>query len=381
MAARMNNNELGPAVLLAATVVMASACSRAPSPDEGTAVPQRTVHVLGWLDYFDPGLIPAFEQATGITVVYDALDTNATLEAKLMAGNTGYDVVMPAGSFLARQLPAGIYRPLDKSLLPNLANVDPVLMERIASYDAGNRHAVPYLWGTHGLAVDVAKVRARLPGAALDSWGLVFDPALASKVADCGIALTDSPHYMTLAAYQWLGLDPASEAPADLARVEAALRGARPFVRKIDSASMINDLAHGEVCVYVIASGDIVQARDRAHEAGLPFDFQYFMPREGTTLWFDLVAIPADAPSPDTAHAFLNFLMYPRNAAANTNLLGYPNAIPASRPLLRTELLDDPAVYPPTEELARAFVDRMPGEAATRARTRAWTRFMTDDYR
>lgn len=337
--------------------------------------------MLGWLDYFDPSLIPAFEQATGIDVVFDAIDTNATLEAKLMAGHTGYDVVMPAGSFLSRQLPAGIYLPLDKSLLPNLANVDPDLLDRIATYDAGNRHAVPYLWGTHGLAVDVAKVRARLPDAALDSWGLVFDPAQASKLADCGIAMTDSPHYMTVAAYQWLGLDPASEAPADLARIEAALQGARPYVRKIDSGTMITDLVQGEVCVYVIASGDVVQARDRAREVGVPFNFEYFMPREGTTLWFDLVAIPADAPSPVAAHAFLNFLLDPRSAAANTNLLGYPNAIPASRSLVRAELLEDPAVYPPTGELARAFIDRMPGAEAARARTRAWTRFMTDDYR
>lgn len=366
---------------LAACALLLTSCAKAPEPEEGKAAPQRTVHVLGWLDYFDPSLIPAFEQATGIRVIFDAIDTNATLEAKLMAGNTGYDVVMPAGSFLSRQLPAGIYLPLDKSLLPNLANVDPEVLRRIASYDAGNRYAVPYLWGTHGLAVDVEKVRARLPDAALDSWGLVFDPAQAAELADCGIAMTDSPHYMTLSAYQWLDLDPASEAPEDLARVEAALRNARPYVRKIDSGSMITDLVQGEVCVYVIASGDVVQARDRAREAGLPFHFEYFMPREGTTLWFDLIAIPADAPSPDAAHAFLNFLLDPGSAAANTNLLGYPNAIPASRSMVRTELLADPAIYPTTDELARAFVDRMPGEAATRARTRAWTRFMANDYR
>jgi putrescine transport system substrate-binding protein len=337
--------------------------------------------VLGWFDYIAPDAIPRFERETGIKVVYDVIDTNATLEAKLMAGNTGYDVVIPAGSFLSRQIPAGVYQPLDKSRLPSLAGADPAQMRRLAVYDPGNRYSAPYLWGVHGIGVDVEKVRARLPDAALDSWGLVFDPAQAARLADCGISLFDSPHYMTLAVYHWLGLDPSSESADDLARVDATLRAIRPYVRKIDGSSTISDLMDGEVCIAVMSSGDIVQARDRAREGGRPFGFEFHIPREGATIWFDVMAIPADAPARAEAHAFVNFMLDPANAAANTNAVGYPNAIDAARPLLRPELAADPAVYPPPELLERTTVDSMPGPAAVRARNRAWTRFLTDDYR
>jgi putrescine transport system substrate-binding protein len=358
-----------------------AACSRSPAPGPGAPPAQRTVHVLGWFDYMDTGLIPAFEKATGIKVVYDVIDTNATLEAKLMAGRTGYDVVIPAGSFLSRQIPAGVYQPLDKSRLPNLAGADPDQMSRLAAYDPGNRYSAPYLWGVHGLAVDVAKVRERLPDAPLDSWGLIFDPAQAAKLADCGIALFDSPHYVTLAVYHWLGLDPASESTDDLARVDATLKGLRPFVRKIDSVSTVGDMVSGEVCVSFISSGDIVQARDRAREAGRPLSFRFQLPREGSTIWFDTMAIPADAPSPAEAHAFIDFMLDPANAAANTNAVGYPSVIVAARPLLRPDLAGDPDVYPPPELLERTKVDRMPGQDAVRARNRVWTRFVTNDYR
>lgn len=353
------------------------ACSRSPDPP----ATQRTVRVLGWYDYIAPDAIPRFERETGIKVVYDVIDTNATLEAKLMAGNTGYDVVIPAGSFLSRQIPAGVYRPLDKSLLPNLSGASPAQMRRLAVYDPGNRYGAPYLWGVHGIAVDVAKVRARLPTAPLDSWGLVFDPTQAAKLADCGISLFDSPHYMTLATYHWLGLDPASESADDLARVDATLRHLRPHVRKIDSASTVSDMVNGEVCVAIISNGDIVLARDRAREAGRPFGFEFFVPREGTTIWFDVMAIPADAPSPAEAHAYVNFMLDPANAAANTNAVGFPNAIDAARPLLRADRGRDPAVYPPPESLERTTVDSMPGPSAVRARNRVWTRFLTNDYR
>lgn len=367
-------------VVLAACGSLA-ACSPSTTSGPEAAPSQRTVRVLGWFDYIAPDAVPRFERETGIKVLYDVIDTNATLEAKLMAGNTGYDVVIPAGSFLSRQIPARVYQPFDKSLLPNLAGASAAQMQRLAAYDPGNRHGAPYLWGVHGIAVDVAKVRARLPDAPLDSWGLLFDPAQAAKLADCGIALFDSPHYMTLPVYHWLGLDPASESADDLARVDAALRGLRPHVRKIDSVAAVSDMVNGEVCVSVISSGDIVLARDRAREAGRPFDFEFQIPREGTTIWFDVMAIPADAPSPVEAHAFVNFMLDPANAAANTNAVGYPNAIDAAQPLVRAERAQDPAVYPPPELLARTSVDSMPGPDAARARNRVWTRFMTNDYR
>ena len=357
------------------------ACSRSPTPEPEEPSAQRSVRVLGWFDYIAPDAIPRFERETGIKVVYDVIDTNATLEAKLMAGNTGYDVVIPAGSFLSRQIPAGVYQPLDRSRLPNLAGADTAQMHRLDAYDPGNRYSAPYLWGVHGIAVDVAKVRARLPDAPLDSWGLIFDPAQAAKLADCGISLFDSPHYMTLAVYHWLGLDPTSESEEDLAKVDATLRGLRPHVRKIDSISTVSDMTSGEVCVSIVSSGDIVQSRDRAREAGRPFGFEFHIPREGATIWFDVMAIPADAPAPAEAHAFVNFMLDPANAAANTNAVGYPNAIDAARPLLRPEIAADPAVYPPPALLERTTVDSMPGAAAVRARNRVWTRFLTDDYR
>jgi putrescine transport system substrate-binding protein len=368
------------AVVVGACAVLA-ACSRSPAPEPGVTEAQRTVHVLGWFDYIAPDAIPRFERETGIKVVYDVIDTNATLEAKLMAGNTGYDVVIPAGSFLSRQIPAKVYQPLDKSRLPNLTGVDGDLVSRLAVYDPGNRYSAPYLWGVHGIGIDVEKVRARLPDAAKDSWGLVFDPAQAAKLADCGISLFDSPHYMTLAVYHWLGLDPSSESAEDLARVDATLRAIRPYVRKIDSVSTISDMMSGEVCVSIISSGDIVQARDRSREAGRLLGFEFFIPREGATIWFDVMAIPADAPAPVEAHAFVNFMLEPANAAANTNAVGYPNAIGASRSLLRPELAADPAVYPPPAQLERTTVDSMPSPAAVRARNRVWTRFLTNDYR
>jgi len=371
------------AFILAASAacLLLPGCAKNDSPARKSAAEPRHLNVLVWSDYLAPEVIPEFERRTGIRVTLDYVDGNATLDAKLLAGNTGYDVVFPTGSFLARQVSAGVYLPLDRSRLGNLAQVDAAHLRRLEIYDPGNRHGVPTVWGTHGLAVDVAKVRARLPDAALDSWALVFDPVQAAMLADCGIAAFDSPHFMTTLAYLALGVDPASESAEDLARVDAGLRRIRPFIRKIDNSAMINDLAAEEVCVSVLTNLEYTVARDRVREAGRPFGYRYVLPREGTTIWYDVAAIPADAPSPAEAHAFLDFLMDPAIAAANSNFVGAPNAVPASRPLLRRELTEDPSLYPPPEVADRLYVDRMPGPEAQRARARAWTRFVADDYR
>jgi putrescine transport system substrate-binding protein len=376
---RLRATPLGLAALLGACVCL-SACSGSTDTPASKAPAQRTVRVLGWSDFLAPDVIPRFERETGIRVIYDVVDSNAMMDAKLMAGHSGYDVAFPAPSFVSRQVPAGVYQPLDKTLLPNLVHVDAEQLRQFAEYDPGNRHAMPMAWMNYGIAIDAEKAHARLPGTPLDSWSLVFDPVQARKLADCGIAMYDSPHFVMQLVYLWLGLDARSEKAEDLDRVEAALRAIRPHIRKIDTSASVSDLASGEVCLSVALSTDMVIARDRARAAQQPYRFEFVIPREGTILAGDVVAITANAKAVPEAHAFINFLLDPAIAAANTNAVGMQNAVPASRALLRPELVNDPILYPPPEIAARYRLDRMPSAEAERARNRVWIRFVANDY-
>jgi len=369
--------------LLAA--MLATGCGRKEDGQAAPAAPaaataaaeDKVLNVYNWSDYIDPAVIEQFKAETGIEVRYDVFDSNEVLETKLLTGNSGYDVVVPSAYFLERQIQAGVFRKLDKSKLPNLANLDADLMQRAAGHDPGNEHGVVYMWGTTGIGYDAAKVAALLPGAPVDSWSLVFDPAVVSKFKDCGVSVLDDPTDMVATVLLWLGKNPNSQDEADLKLAEAKLLAIRPYIRTIHSSQYIEDLANGEVCIAVGYSGDMLQARDRAAEAGKPVDIRYSIPKEGALMWFDTLAIPADAAHPDNAHAFINFLMKPEVAAANSDFVNYANANAAATALVNEELRNDPGIYPTPEVKARLQPNLTKSAEFTRLLNRSWTRFMT----
>ena len=351
----------------------------------GTAAPgpalaateEKVLNVYNWSDYIDPKVIEDFTAATGIKVTYDVFDSNEVLETKLLTGNSGYDVVVPSAYFLERQIAAGVFRKLDKSRLPNLANMDPELQSRAAAHDPGNEHGVVYMWGTTGIGYDAAKVKAIMPDAPVDSWSLVFDPAIVAKFKACGVSVLDDPTDIVATVLLWLGKDPNSQSPEDLKLAEEKLLAIRPFIRTIHSSQYIEDLANGEVCIAVGYSGDVLQAQDRAEEAGKKAEIEYSIPREGALMWFDTLAIPADAPHPGNAHAFINYLMRPEVAAANSNFVYYANANAAATSLVDEELRSDPGIYPTPEVKARLQPNLSKSADFTRLLNRSWTRFTT----
>ena len=348
----------------------------APGPAPA-ATEEKVLNVYNWSDYIDPKVIEDFTSATGIKVTYDVFDSNEVLETKLLTGNSGYDVVVPSAYFLERQIAAGVFRKLDKSRLPNLANMDPELQSRAAAHDPGNEHGVVYMWGTTGIGYDAAKVKAIMPDAPVDSWSLVFDPAIVAKFKACGVSVLDDPTDIVATVLLWLGKDPNSQSPEDLKLAEEKLLAIRPFIRTIHSSQYIEDLANGEVCIAVGYSGDVLQAQDRAEEAGKKAEIEYSIPREGALMWFDTLAIPADAPHPGNAHAFINYLMRPDVAAANSNLVYYANANAAATSLVDEELRSDPGIYPTPEVKARLQPNLSKSADFTRLLNRSWTRFTT----
>ncbi len=341
------------------------------------AAQERVINVFNWADYIDPYAIERFQRETGIRVRYDVYDSLETLEGRLSAGRSGFDIVVPTSEpSFARLVRAGALRPLDAALLPNLAGLDPALMARVAPVDAGNRHGAIYLWGTVGLGLREDRIRALAPDAPLDSMALLLNPDNARRLARCGIAVMDSATDVLPSVLRFLGRRPDSADPADLRAAEQALLAIRPHLRSIPgSAAIIDALASGEICLALTYSGDVIQAGGRAREAGRSFAIRYVAPREGAQLWFDMLAIPADAPNPEGAHAFINFLLQPDVMAGITNQVRYPNGVPASRPLLRPEVADDPSIYPTAEALAGAFLAGTPTPVAERARARLWARF------
>lgn len=355
---------------LAALLPVVTAAVLGTSPAAGGG----TVNVYNWVDYIDPALVAEFTRETGIEVVYDTYDSNEVLEAKLLTGRTGYDVVVPTGDFLARQIAAGVFRELDKAKVPNLRHMDPAIMERLAAYDPGNAHGVNYMWGTTGIGYNPAKVRAALPDAPLDSWGLIFDPKNAKALASCGIVLLDAPDEVIPAVLAWLGEDPNSHDPDVLSRGEAALTAIRPFVRTFHSSQYIEDLARGEICVALGWNGDVAQATARAAEAGNGVEVKYFVPKEGARIWVDAMAIPKDAPNPENAHKFIDFFMRPEVAARSSGFIAYATGNRAAVPLLPPAIRDDPAIYPDAETMARLFVAPPLDARAQRLFTRVWQR-------
>ncbi|KQQ79073.1 polyamine ABC transporter substrate-binding protein [Aureimonas sp. Leaf324] len=337
----------------------------------------KVLNVFNWSDYIDTSIIDDFTKETGIRVVYDTYDSNEILETRLLAGGSGYDVVVPSAEYLSRQIDAGVFQKLDMAKLPNLKNMWPVVTERVAAYDPGNAHSVNYMWGTTGIGYNAAKVKELAPDAPLDSWALVFDPKFAEPLSKCGIDMLDAPGEILPAALQYLGLDPNATDADSLGKAQELLMSVRPFIRKFHSSEYINGLANGDICVAVGFSGDVFQARDRAAEAGRGVEIGYSIPKEGAMMWFDQMAIPADAPHVEEAHVFINYMMRPEVIAKATDFVSYANGNLASQPLIKKEILDDPAIYPDEATLQKLFIKRPYDSRAQRLATRAFTTVKT----
>jgi len=357
---------------LFALAVASAAGQAAPRPSEG-----KVLNVFTWPDYMAPNTISNFEKEYGIKVNYDTYDSTEMAQARLLAGRTGYDVVVHAERYSARLIPIGVYRPLDRTKLTNWKNLDPWVLKTLQDDDPGNRYGVPYLWGTTGFTYNVKMIKARMPDAPVTSADMIFKPEVARHFADCGITFLDEPTDVIPMVLLYLGRDPNSLAEKDLKDVETVLKGVRPYIRYFSSAKMLVDLPNEEVCIAMSWSGDYAQAMYRANQVGRPVGLAYTTPREGVLAWFDLWFIPLDAPHPDNAHLFLNYLLRPEVIAAISNETRYAAPNPRAIPLLEAAVRDDPAVYPP-EQIRRTMrlgVIHSPKEE--RARSRLWSRVKT----
>ncbi|MGC2459975.1 MAG: polyamine ABC transporter substrate-binding protein [Steroidobacteraceae bacterium] len=338
---------------------------------------EKVLNVYNWSDYIDPTIVPAFEKEYGIKVNYDVFDSNEVLETKLLAGRTGYDVVVPSASFLQRQIQAGVFRRLDKSMLPNLKNLDPDITSRIEVSDPGNQYGVNYLWGTAGIGYNESQIASAMPNAPVDSFAVLFDPNAIRNFQNCGVSILDSPVDGVGAALLYLGRDPKGESLDDLQAAEKLLLAIRPYVRYINSSKYIEDLANGDICLALGWSGDVGQARARAAEAGKTFKIRYHVAKEGAIMFFDMLAIPADAPHPNNAHLFINYLLRPDVAAKNSSAMHFTTSNAAAYKLVDPAVYNDREVYPSDAQKAHMFPDVSHSLAYTRELNRTWTRFKT----
>ena len=361
------------AVAIAALAAAVSAACVTVAPAQ-----QRVVNVYNWSDYIDPQVLTDFTKETGIKVQYDTFDANETLETKLLAGKSGYDVVVPTAYFLERQIKAGLFQKLDKSKLPQLANQWPEISRRLAAYDPGNRYAVNYMWGTTGIGYNVKAMRERLgANAAIDSWDVVFKPEMLAKFKGCGVYMLDSADDIMPAALHYLGLDPNSTKLKDLDRATDLLLKIRPSVRKFHSSEYLNALASGEICLVVGWSGDIKQSQKRAAEAKNGVEIGYAIPKEGAQMWFDNIAIPKDAEHVPEAYAFIDYLLRPEVAAKNSNLVSYANGNLASQKFIDKGVLDDKSVYPDAATMEGLYTVGARDQKSQRLLNRLWTKVKT----
>jgi putrescine transport system substrate-binding protein len=363
----MKSHVFSLAAVLAATVLLGGVAS----------AQEKQVHVYNWSDYIDESILADFTKETGIKVVYDVFDSNDILETKLLAGGSGYDVVVPTGPFLARQIQAGVFQKLDKSKLPNLSNMWPQVTERLAKYDPGNQYAVNYMWGTTGIGYNVDKVKKVLGDVPVDSWDVLFKPENAKKLKSCGINILDASDETFAIAMNYLGKNPDSKDTKDLEAGGKVYSAIRPYSKTFNSAAYIDDLANGDICITIGWSGDILQAKNRAADAKNGVNIQYVIPKEGTYMWFDNLAIPADAKNVDEAHAFINYLMKPEVIAKASNYVQYANGNLASQKFIDKEILENPSVFP-TEEVSRKLFTISPyGPKEQRVLNRLWTQIKT----
>jgi putrescine transport system substrate-binding protein len=346
------------------------------------AVAKEVLHVYNWSDYMDEGPggpVSVFEKQTGIDVTYDVFDSNEILEAKLLAGKSGYDVVFPSTNFIGRQITAGVFQELDRSKLKNYHHLDKNILKVLEAVDPGNKYSIPYMWGTTGLGYNVKKVQAAFGGnAPVGSWDLIFKPENAAKLKDCGLVMLDDPSEILSLALHYLGLDPNSLDAKDYTdKALPLLKSIRPYIKYFHSSQYINDLANGDICAVIGWSGDILQSRDRADEAGAGVEVAYSIPREGAGTWFDMIAIPSDADHVDNAHEFLDFLMEPEVIAGITNYVSYPNGNADAFPFIDKEIREDKAIYPSEETMKGLFTMKNMPPKVSRVRTRVWTKLKT----
>ncbi|MCD8547041.1 MAG: extracellular solute-binding protein [Aeromonadaceae bacterium] len=338
----------------------------------------KVLHVYNWSDYIAEDTVAEFEKETGIRVIYDVFDSNEVLEAKLLAGNTGFDLVVPSSDYLGRQLQAGVFMPLDKSKLPNLKHLDPAIMQMLQEKDPGNAYAVPYLGGSTGIGYNVAKVAAVMgPDFQMNTWEAIFNPDNLAKLHQCGVAFLNSPTDLFAVALRYLGRDPSSTQPQDYKDASAMLSKLRPYITYFNSSQYINDLANGDICVAVGWSGDIIQASDRAAEANNGVQVEYVVPKEGSDVFYDMLTIPSDAKHPEHALAFINYLMRPEVIAKITNYVSYANANLAATHLVDEAIRDNPNIYFSDELKPKMFAQQVMPQQITRVITREWTKIMT----
>ncbi len=373
------------AILGACTLIM-SGCSQKSAPaaagkDTGSAgtevADEKVVNLFTWADYLAPDTMANFEKQTGIKVRVSYFDNNEILESRMLTGHSGFDVVVPTITFMNRQERSGAYLPLDKTRLPNIANLDPALMADIAVNDPGNTYGVAYTWGTFGLGYNATMVAQALPNVPVDSWRIVLDPAFAAKLAPCGLNVLDDPVGVVRIVLRYLGRDPAAPSAKDLADAEKVLLSIRPYVRNIDTTGEIEALANGDLCITMGYNGDVVQSRRRSREAKNGLKIEFAVPKEGTFLWVDLLSIPKDAAHVANAYQLINYLMDPRVIAHISDSIGFANANLAATPLLDPAIAADTAIYPTAEERKRLFVPSEPTQEQTRAITRLWQKFKT----
>jgi putrescine transport system substrate-binding protein len=357
------------------TAAPAETSTAAPAP---AAAAPTNVNVYNWSDYIAEDTIQNFEGKTKIKVTYDVFDSNEVLETKLLAGSSGYDVVVPTINFFGRQIQAGVFQPLDRSKIPNYDKLDPVQMARIANQDPGNQYGIPYMWGTTGIGYNVEKLTAAFGSTDVtNSWDLVFKPENISKLKDCGVTLLDTPSELIPIALNYMGEDPNSTDPAIIDKAAALLKTIRPYVSNFHSSQYIDALANGDTCLVVGWSGDVIQARDRAAEAENGVTIGYAIPKEGAPQWFDIMAIPKDAKNLDAAYAWINEMLDPQVMANNSNYISYPNALPASWPLMDQTIVNDTTIFPPPEVQAKLFTFAIIPPDVDRQYTRIWTELKT----
>jgi putrescine transport system substrate-binding protein len=357
----------------------APAAGDAAAPAATAAAEDKVLNVYNWSDYIAPDTIKKFEAETGIKVTYDVMDSNETLETKVLAGDTGYDIVVPSSSFLGRQIKAGVYQPLDRAKLPNWKNLDASLMAKLTDVDPGNAHGIPYLWGTTGIGYNVDKIQAAFGNLdVVNSWDLVFKPENLARLKDCGVTFLDAASEIIPVTLHAMGEDPNSFDPAVIDKAAAKLESIRPSITNFHSSEYIEALAGGNVCLVVGWSGDIIQAKARAEEAKNGVNIGYSIPKEGTAMWFDMMAIPKTARHPDNAHLFLDFLMRPDVIAEISNYVSYPNANSASYASLDKAITDDPMISPTKETIdTRLFGLAVLPPEVSKKYTDVWTELKT----
>jgi len=367
-------------VLICVSGCLLISCGHPDAGAQNTQSGEKHDNVLNfynWADYIGPDTIASFEKLTAIKVHTSYLDSDETLESRMLTGNSGFDVIVTAGPYFQRQVRSGAYLPLDKKQLPNLANLDPTIMARAALYDPGNAQGVVYTWGTFGIGYNEKMVAEALPNVPLNSWRLIFDPAFASKLAKCGINIIDTPAGVTRLVLIYLGKNPNAPSPQDLASVGTVLTKIRPYIRNVDTSGEIEAMANGDICISLGFNGDFVQARRRANDAKNGIKIDYVIPQEGSLLWFDLLAIPRDAPNVANAHVFINYLMNPHVMASISNFIGFANANSGAAPLLDSSIVTNTAIYPTPDQRQRLVLQLEDSPEQMRAITHIWQKFKT----